>query len=159
MNKLLIVSALLLSTSVAQADNYRLVSTDNSALSALCIAASQSKEALIEGAQAIGIKKSDLGELRCNGQTLPVFLSRLRSIENSAEESNPLVTYAFNKTDSSALTELCYAAVQSPQEFAQVKDKYFNDEANIEKEVRCNGIPLQEFARKYGARSLTASNR
>ena len=160
MKKLLIVSALLLSASIAHADNYRLVSTDNSELSALCITAVESKEALVESAKAIGMKTGELAELRCNGKTLPVFLSTIRNIDNKlTETSSPAVIYALSKNDSSEMTELCYAAVKSEQEFAQAKDKYFNDEQNIEQEIFCNGMPLKNFARKYRNRSFTASTR
>ena len=154
MNRLLIVSALLLGTSATQAEGYLLVSTDNSELSALCITAVESHESLARSAKSIGMKPEQLDELRCNGQTLPVFLSKFRNTESS-----PAVTYAFNKNDNSELTELCYAAVKSEQEYRQVKNTYFNDEQNIEEEVRCNGMPLKTFARKYRNRAFTASTR
>jgi hypothetical protein len=152
MNKLLIVSALFLAINVANAGEYRLVSTDNSALSALCITAVESPEAMSKNARSIGMKASEITELRCNGQRLPVFLGKFR--EN---ESSPTVTYAFNKNDSTEETELCYAAVKSEQEYEQVKDTYFEDERNIEEEVLCNGVPLKTFARKYRNRAFTAS--
>ena len=154
MNKLLIVSALLLSTIIVHAEGYRLVSTDNSELSALCIRAVESHEAMSRSAKSIGMTPDDLIELRCNGQTLPVYLSKFRTTESS-----PAVTYTFNKNDSSELTELCYAAVRSEQEYARVKNTYFNNEQNIEKEVFCNGVPIKNFARKYRNQTLTASTR
>ena len=46
MNKLLIVSALFLVTNIANAEGRRLVSGDNSVLSALCITAVESLEAM-----------------------------------------------------------------------------------------------------------------
>ncbi len=154
MNKLLIVSAFILSATTAQAGEYRLISADNSELSDLCIMAVEAREAFEEGARHIGMDATDLDELRCNGKALPVFLSRFR-----ATESSRTVPYAFNKNDSSELTELCYAAVKSEQEFEQVKETYFGDEQNIEEEVLCNGVPLKSFARKYRNRAFTASTR
>jgi hypothetical protein len=152
MNKLLIVSALFLVTNAANAEGYRLVSTDNSALSQLCITAVESPEAMSKTARSIGMKPGDITELRCNGKTLPLFLSKFRETESS-----PAVTYAFNKNDSTEETELCYAAVKSEQEYEQIKNTYFGDEQNIEEEVLCNGIPLKSFARKYRNRAFTAS--
>ena len=154
MNKLLIVSALLLSASIVNAKEYRLVSTDDSDLSALCIKAVESRETMARDAKSLGMGADEIGELRCNGQTLPVFLGRFR-----ATESSPAVTYAFNKNDSSELTELCYAAVKSEQEYEQAKNAFFNDEQNIEEEVFCNGMPIKTFARKYRNRAFTASTR
>ena len=152
MNKLLIVSALYLFTNVASAAEYRLISTDNSALSALCITAVQSPQAMRQNARAIGMNSNDISELRCNGETLSVFLRRF-----PATESSPVVTYAFNKSDTTEETELCYAAVESEQQYEQVKDSYFGDEQNIEHEIFCNGMPLKSFARKYRNSAFTAS--
>jgi hypothetical protein len=152
MNKLLIVSSAFLVTNIANAEGYRLVSSDDSDLSALCITAVEAPEAVSENASSIGMNSRDITELRCNGQTLPVFLSKFR-----ATESSPTVTYAFNKNDSTEETELCYAAVKSEQEYEQVKETYFDDEQNIEEEVLCNGMPLKSFARKYRNRAFTAS--
>lgn len=154
MSKSLIFSALFLAANVANAEGYRLVSTDNSPLSALCIAAVESHETLQESARSIGMSAADLSELRCNGRTLPVFLSKFRTTESS-----PAVTYAFNKSDSTEETELCYAAVKSEQQYEEVKNAYFNGEQNIDKEVFCNGMPLKTFARKYRNRAFTASAR
>jgi hypothetical protein len=154
MNKLLIVSALLLATNIASAEGYRLVSTDNSALSALCITAVETPDAVSKSARAIGLNAREFAELRCNGQTLPVFLSKFRDTESS-----PAVTYVFAKTNATEETELCYAAVKSEQQYEQVKDTYFDDEQRIEEEVLCNGMPLKTFARKYRNRALTASTK
>ncbi len=155
MNKVLIVSSLFLITNIANAEGgYRLVSTDNSALSALCITAVEAPEAVSKSARAIGMSSTDMAELRCNGQTLPVFVHRFRETE-----SNPTIVYSFNKTDASEETELCYAAVSSEQQYNQVKDTYFDDELNIEEEVMCNGMPIKTFARKYRNRAFTASTK
>jgi hypothetical protein len=154
MNKVLIFSALFLVTNAAHAEGYRLVSTDNSALSALCITAVESPDAVSKSARSIGMSSAEIRELRCNGLTLPVFLSKFRETGSS-----PTVTYAFNKNDSTEETELCYAAVKSEQEYEQVKNTYFDNEQNIEEEVLCNGMPLKTFARKYRNRAFTASTR
>src|SRR5688572_28817285 len=102
MNKVLIFSALFLVTNVTNAEEYRLISTDNSALSALCITAVESPEAISTSARSIGMKAREIIELRCNGKTLPVFLSKFHETESS-----PAVTYAFNKNDSTGEPELC----------------------------------------------------
>ena len=152
--KVLIVSSLFLITNIANAEGYRLVNTDNSALSALCITAVEAPESVRANAKAIGMSSGDMAELRCNGQTLPVFVHKLRDTESS-----PGVVYSFNKTDTSEETELCYAAVSSEQQYEQVKDTYFDDELNIEEEVMCNGMPIKTFARKYRNRAFTASTK
>lgn len=157
MKKVSIVSSLFLLTTninIASAEEYRLVSTDNSALSALCIAAAQAPEAVTENAEEIGMDSSDISKLRCNGRTLPVFLRQFRATEN-----RPQIIYTFNKTDASEETELCYAAVNSEQQYEQVKDIYFDDETKVEEELMCNGMPIKTFARRYRNRALTASTR
>ncbi|MES2624521.1 MAG: hypothetical protein V4628_04530, partial [Pseudomonadota bacterium] len=144
MNKLLLASTLLLVASAAHAEGYRLVSSDNTELTALCIKSIEAPNTLLQNAQAVGLDTAAVGEVRCNGQTLPAFVSRF--LDRESAPAAPVITFAFNKNDDSELTELCYAAVKSEQEYEQVKDAYFSDEQNIEEEVQCNGIPLKEFA-------------
>jgi len=67
--------------------------------------------------------------------------------------------YSFTSQDESLLSKLCIAAVKSESEYQELKaqlagEEFFN---NIETEVMCNNMTLQDFARRYRDRRLTAS--
>jgi hypothetical protein len=154
MKKLFLVSLLLTSAGIAQADSYRLVNADGADLSAICIAAVTSREAMYNTAAELGVSAFNPSELRCNGMTLSRFLTNYRN--NPAHAS---AGYVFNKSDDSAITELCVAAVSSEQEFMKVKELHFGSENDVETKVMCNGMPLKTFARKYRAPARTLSLR
>jgi hypothetical protein len=139
---------------LANADSWRLVNADGSELGELCIAAVSSPDVLATTAKALGVSMLELDTVRCNGYTLSVFAAKYRTTD-----SRPAAGYKLTKSDTSPVTELCMASARSPQEFAKVKELYFSNEANVEAEVLCNGMPLKTFARKYRAPSLTISQR
>ncbi len=154
MKKLFLVSLLLTSASFAQADSVNLVNADGSELSAICIAAVTSREAMYDTAAELHVVPFNPATLRCNDMTLSRFLSTYR--ETAAAEPTEFV---FSKSDSSPITELCLAAVKSEQEYMAVKEQYFSDDEKVESEVLCNGIPLLTFARKYRTEGLALSSR
>ena len=82
MKKLLVVSALLLSSttlfSTANAQQVRFVSSDGSELSALCIAVASSNLPLSETLAAYGIERKEITEIRCNGIELSRFVSKFK---------------------------------------------------------------------------------
>lgn len=154
MKKLFLATLLMVSAGITQADTPKLVNADGSELSAICIAAVTSREAMYDKAAELGVRPFQPSTLLCNGKTLARFLSTYR-----AEAAPKPVGYVFNKSDESPVTALCLAAVSSEQEFMNVKDRYFGNDANVEAEVRCNGMPLATFARKYRVPGPTLSLR
>jgi hypothetical protein len=153
MKKLFLVSLLLTSAGFAQADSANLVNADGSALSAVCIAAVTSREAMFEKAAELGVHPLDTETLLCNGMTLSRFVGVHR-----AAEAKP-AGYVFSMSDSTPVTELCMAALKSEQEYMQVKQQYFSKDDKVEAEVLCNGMPLTTFARKYRTPTLSISSR
>ncbi len=79
MNKLIAISALLLSFSSVQAQPVRMVSSDGSMLSALCIAAVNSTRPVYETAAIHGILRQKIEQIRCNGIPLQRFVSKFKS--------------------------------------------------------------------------------
>ncbi len=73
--------------SAAQAQEIRLVSSDGSALSALCIAAARSEKPLHAAAEEHGIARSEIEEIRCNGIALQRFVSKYKA-RNSTSQHN-----------------------------------------------------------------------
>jgi hypothetical protein len=154
MKKLFLVSLLLTSAGIAHAETPQMVNADGSELSAICIAAIDSREAMYKKAAEVGELPFEPATLRCNGMTVSRFISSYRAAAVPKPEG-----FVFSKSDDSPTTALCLAAVKSEQEYMTVKEQYFGEEENIEAEVHCNGMPLLAFARKYRAPGPTISAR
>jgi hypothetical protein len=105
MKKLLVVSALLLSSttlfSTANAQQVRFVSSDGSELSALCIAVASSNLPLSETLAAYGIERKEITEIRCNGIELSRFVSKFKQ-RNLLGQKN----YQFGNESARATTSL-----------------------------------------------------
>lgn len=149
------ITFLLSAAGLAHAD-YRLVPSDASPLSKLCVAAAASKSDLQTAAAAADIKLHELDTVRCNGATLEAFLSKYRQRETVQPVAE---NYVFNSADATPETRLCLAAVTSDTEYRKVKNELFAGVIGIENEVRCNGIPLKRFAFKYASAGLSLSQR
>jgi hypothetical protein len=150
MKRIIIASLLATAVSAASADDIQLVNADASMLSEICIAAVESRNAAIDVAVEMGMNSTDLDEVYCNDMPLTQFVRTYRAPEKKLE---PI--YVLKNTDASALTEVCMASVKSEEEFAVAKAKLGAD-VKLD-EVRCNNMPLAEFARRYGKVELTAS--
>ena len=155
MKKFFLVSLLLTSAGIAQADSNRLVNADGAELSAICIAAVTSREAMFETAAELGISPLNPETLLCNGMPVGRFAGKYRS----AAAKEAAAGFVFSKSDDSPVTELCLAVVRSEQEYLKVKEQHFGGDANVEAEVLCNGMPLKTFARKYRTQVQTISLR
>lgn len=154
--KFLVALALLGSASFVHAD-YRLVPSDDSSLSKLCISAATSgarDAATLAAAKAAGIGLLDMPSVRCNGLTLERFALKYGRVKESVamlEAASPgsALNIVLRKTDSSPLTELCAAAAVSDAAYARVKETYFSADKDIDAEIHCNDMPLKSFVRKY----------
>ena len=142
MKALIAALTLALFSSVAAADEIRLVNSDGSELSQLCIAAAETGKPVMILARNLGLGSFDLNELRCNGKPLHSFVSQLQT-------ATPVVTqYQINLGDETPESMLCRAAVTSDAEFARLKETHFA-RVLVETEVSCNGMPLNRFVRRY----------
>ncbi len=152
----IVAVALLLSASgLAQAD-YKLVPTDDSPETRVCVAALTSNAALRSASAAADIELSELDTVRCNGSPLDVFVSQYSEVEETPTVS---LAYVFDSTDNNPETRLCFAAVTSSVEFSKLKSELFSDISNVEEQVLCNGMPLKRFALKYAGAGLSVSQR
>jgi hypothetical protein len=87
--------------STAHAQELRLVSSDGSELSALCIAVASSNRPLFETLAAYGIERREISEIRCNGLDLARFVSKYKQ-RNVLGQKN----YQFGKEAARATTSL-----------------------------------------------------
>lgn len=145
MKTLFVTTLLLLATTAAQAERYRFVSSDNSDSSAMCIAATQSRAAFLDAAGTHGLDDSEFDTLYCNGLPMKRFISKYRE---RVEVSEP--RYVFSTHDDSKLTQLCMAALSSKETYLQLKQQHFANDASVGEELKCNGLPVENFVRRYG---------
>lgn len=152
MKHLFSVSLLLFVAAVCQAEPVRYFNADGSEFSEICIAAIESRGAAADKAAELGIQGFDYDRLRCNGMSATRFLQ-----EQKAKPVEATEMFAVNAGDSSPETELCVAALTSPEKFQAVKERYFERAKELESKLQCNGKPLKRFVMQYGSESLTGS--
>lgn len=148
---LVLVAANTAISNSALADEVSLVSTDGNPLSELCIAAVESQGRFKSLARELGISPMQESELRCNSQPLRSFVASVRN-RLQAPVSPSLV---FRTTDESDLSRLCMASLESGEAYEAAKASVKVEDALLESEILCNGMPIKSFARKY--RNMTAS--
>jgi hypothetical protein len=134
--------ALILASSVAVASDVKFVNADGSALSGLCVAAAQSDKGIVTLATELGIAPAVSTEVLCNGTPIRAFVSQLRA-DLDAE-----TVYAVTGANQAPETQLCLAALNSQEEFTRLKETHFSNVA-VERVIVCNGMPLQQFVRRY----------
>lgn len=149
--KKFIVAFALIASNAAMADNVRLVATDGSPLSELCIAAVESGSRFESLAKELGITPLQEDELRCNSKPVRAFVASIRN-KLAAPAAPNLV---FRTTDESDLSRLCMAVLESDEAYEEVKAGVKAEGALLESEILCNGMPIKSFARKY--RGMTAA--
>ena len=154
--RILAVTVLLSASALAHAD-YKLVPTDDSPETKVCVAALTSTAELRSASAAADIRRTELDSVLCNGSKLKVFVSKY-SQRDTVEAAVPR-SYVFDNTDNNPETRLCFAAVTSSAEFSKLKSELFADESNVEEEILCNGMTLKRFALKYAGAGLSLSQR
>lgn len=146
MKTLVMTSMLLLAATASHADQYRFVSSDNTDLSEMCIAATESREAFLDAANTHNLDSSEFHTLYCNGLPLDRFVAKYRE---QAEQDATEPHYVFSQNDETALTQLCMAALSSNETYLQVKQQYFSEDHAVGEELTCNGMPVETFVRRY----------
>ncbi len=134
--------ALILGSSVAMANDVKFVNADGSKLSGLCIAAAESNKAVGALAAELGLSPVISDQILCNGTPIRAFVSQLRA-DIAAE-----AVYTVSGANQAPETQLCLAALTSKEEFARLKAQHFGNVV-VEREISCNGMPLQQFVRRY----------
>jgi hypothetical protein len=132
--------ALILGSSPVLATDVKLVSSDGSDLSKLCIAAAQSGSTVSALAAEMNIPAAS--QVLCNDQPIHAFAGQFRA------EVAASTQYVVSVANQSPETRLCVAALTSPSEFASLKAEFFGDVA-VERIVTCNGLSLNQFVRRY----------
>lgn len=155
MKKLAIALLMITGSGLAQAD-YKLVNADGSELSQLCIAVATTQDSITKTAAKAGFSLAEIDSVKCNDLPLKRFATKY----GKATAVSPTPTaYVLKASDTSEATALCLAAATSEVEFNKVKSMYFGTAYNIEEEVRCNGIPLKQFARKFSRMPMSITQR
>lgn len=153
MKKLISASLFLAASVAANAHGSEIVykAADDSAPSAVCMAAVTSLSAARKKAEELGFDRPQWLSLACNGE--PVF--RFAKADAPAAPSTGFVSV--KTADASPVTELCVASITSSEKFETLKQTHFSGVSNLESIVQCNGLPLRSFMLKYNSRDLTAA--
>ena len=149
MKKLLSIGSVLLLLFTSYSNAVEFANSDGSHLTAVCIAAADSDQALKAKASEFGFDQDDLESFTCNGLSLKEFGKKYR---NSTSQG-VIRVYAFEMTEDSRETELCVAAATSNEIYKQVKKRLFKG-AKVDK-IECNGLPIAKFAKRYGNKGFT----
>lgn len=134
----------------AHAESVRFVNGDGSEVTDLCIAAATSAPDLNTRATRLGIKNFTNDDVLCNGMPLNEFMRKYRTIKTP-----DTVIMSFRKTDDSAETELCYAAIMFSPGIEDLKAAYLRRHQSFDA-VLCNNMPFERFVEKYKQQVLTA---
>lgn len=126
------VSIVAVTAPVSQAVEF--VNGDGSQISEMCIAAAQSKVAIVNNSSSSSIV--------CNGTSLKNFAKQYRN----AKTQNVVNVIAFESANTAPESELCIAAATSNEAYAQVKN---NINSIAIDSIACNGIELVKFAKRY----------
>mgnify|MGYP001082795015 CR=1 FL=1 len=149
MKKLSLTSILIFSSSIALAGDLNFVASDTSPFTAICIAATQSEEAVSAQLHEHSLTRSDIRTLSCNGMSLNRFAAKYNSAPEVATVE-PVRVFAFRESVSNSETSLCIAAATSNEEYARLKNELFSGNRSLVRSITCNDLPLQSFARRHG---------
>lgn len=144
MNKCIALLGLILSailTSSAVQAQIRFINSDGAALGDICIVSVESRKTVEFLTRELGLTPVDTNSMFCHGQSVR------NSIASYGNDDFP--EYIFNVGDQAPEIKMCIAAITVAFMVAEVKAEFFSDSPDIEEEIRCNGMSLQQFAGKY----------
>ena len=154
-------AGVLFATANAQASETRLVGATDSPAASVCIAAVESDKAARQAALRLGVFEFNLASLVCNGKPVEDFVAQYRdtSAPQQAGDMTSTEIVSFSARDESPVTQLCVAAVTSPDRFNEIRQQHFRlmSEAELLESVRCNSKPLERFVSEFRNQELTAS--
>lgn len=142
MKSLKIATLILTLSTNASAEKVEFIS-DGTELSKVCVLAIASLEEARLEARNIGLSSYEWHSLQCNGMSLRKF-ARNYSLRENAPRG-----YTFKSGDKNPATELCIAAIKSPQHLDQLAKIHFGKLSDATSSLECNGSPLAAFLRRY----------
>lgn len=143
MRKFAIVAFSILASFNVSANDVKFVNSDGSAAGELCIAAIGSTNTLDFLAEELDIAPVDVDKIACNGRAIRSFAKKYRQTDSQAP------AYAISVANQTPETQLCIAALTSDEEFAKIVDAHFGTMSDVQESMRCNGLSIKKFVRKY----------
>lgn len=144
MKRILSTSVLLLLAASAQAQSIKYINADGSAASELCIAALDSRNAVMQKASELNIHEFRYERLSCNNLSVYQWV-RQQQTAATPDEQKPSASFAISPANNTLETELCVAAATAPDEFERL---HKTSGVALEK-LRCNGTQLKQFVQRY----------
>lgn len=148
-------------TTNAQASETRLVGSTDSPAASVCIAAVESDKAARQAALRLGVFDVNLDSLVCNGMPVDDFVEQYRNTDTPRQSADMASTdiVSFSASDETPVTQLCVAAVTSPDRFNEIRNQHFRlmSQAELLDSIRCNSKPLERFVSEFRNQEMTAS--
>lgn len=154
MNKLMRLSLLipfltLVTSNVASAKAYEFLNGDGSNKSEVCIASTVSTAEWGNKAAELGLGEAELKTFTCNGFPIEDFAKQYRGQVQADEAAGPVKVFAFDTETKRTAAQLCVAGSTSNVDlFNAMKEN--NVAKNNVYLIRCNGMSLKRFSKKFG---------
>lgn len=146
---LLIPFIYLVTSNIVNAKPYEFINGDGSNNSAVCIASTTSKADWENKAAEFGLGEAEIKAFSCNGQPIEAFGQQYRNKEQSADVTGPVKVFAFTADTKNTAAQLCIAGSTSNLDLFNAMKKYNVAKNNVYL-IRCNGMSLKRFSKKFG---------
>lgn len=137
----------------AFAGDLKFVNADDSKHSDMCIAAAESKKALKRKAREFNYTEAQINQFSCNGMHITKFAQKysMNAEMPKAEmpEASVIKVFSFDNSVGNVEADICIAAAHSNAKYKELKSS-LNKPESFFKSIKCNDVPLQRFAKKYG---------
>lgn len=146
---LLIPFLSLLASGLVSAKPYEFLNGDGSNKSAVCIAATESSAAWESKAAEFGIADAEIKTFSCNGYDIERFAEKYGNKEQAADVTGPVKVFAFESTTKATASQICIAGSTSNVALFNAMKKYNVAKNNVYL-IKCNGMSLKRFSKKFG---------
>ncbi|MFT5756580.1 MAG: hypothetical protein ACI9LM_001299 [Alteromonadaceae bacterium] len=149
MKKIIICIAMLTLASSVSAKDVTFYNADDSAHTAICIAAATSDAALEAKMKEYKYSEASVSGLNCNGLSIEKFAKKHH--ESSSEEA--VKVFSFDNSMGNMEADVCIAAATSNKSYKALKAK-LSKSKEFYRSISCNNKPLSTFAKKFGNKSF-----
>jgi hypothetical protein len=118
---------------------------DDSAHTAICIAAATSDKALTAKIKEYKYTKASVNNLSCNGLSVEKFAKK----HHMSKSSKVIKVFSFDNSMGNTEADVCIAAASSNESYKALKAK-LSKPKDFYLSISCNNKPLKTFAKKFG---------
>jgi len=131
--------------SSASAKDAKFFNADDSAHTAICIAAATSEAALKAKMKEHKYNKTAVNSLSCNGLSIEQFAKK----HHMSTSNKAVKVFSFDNSMGNMEADICIAAASSNESYKALKAK-LSKHKDFYRNISCNNKPLATFAKKFG---------